>query len=202
MTASRSAWQRVLALDPQNPEANAALGRVALDGAWVSADDAYRARGFVQYEGRWVTPAEHEAGLRERAAEQAAEQQAREANLRVREAEARAQEAEARAQEAAYGSEAQSEGLPYLPYGYGYGVGYGLGYGMGYGNGYRPGYGPGHGNGGRPSHPIAPPPGMGHGRPGPRPSLGVRPTPPRPTTTPSASKPAGHRTAAIVAPSR
>ena len=56
VTPSRNAWQRVLALNPQDAEANAALGRVALDGTWMAADDAYRSRGYVQYEGRWMTP--------------------------------------------------------------------------------------------------------------------------------------------------
>ena len=97
VTQSREAWQRVLAADPAHPEANAALGRVELDGEWVSEDEAYRARGYVEYEGRWVTPAEHEALVRERAAEEASARERREAELRVREAEARAREAEARA---------------------------------------------------------------------------------------------------------
>ncbi len=100
VTHSREAWQRVLAVDPAHPEANAALGRVDLDGEWVSEGEAYRARGYVEYEGRWVTPAEHEAVLRQRAADEAALRDSREAELRVREAEARAREAEARAREA------------------------------------------------------------------------------------------------------
>ncbi|HSD28757.1 MAG TPA: hypothetical protein VLL75_15750, partial [Vicinamibacteria bacterium] len=71
LTHSREAWQRVLAVDPSHPEANAALGRVELEGAWVSQDDAYRARGYVEWEGRWVTPAQHEALLRQREADEA-----------------------------------------------------------------------------------------------------------------------------------
>jgi hypothetical protein len=114
LTQSREAWQRVLAAEPSHPEANAALGRVELDGAWVSEDEAYRARGYVQHEGRWVTPAEHEALVRERAAEEAAAQERREADLRVREAEARAREAEARAREAEAGAQQATEdgGIP------------------------------------------------------------------------------------------
>ncbi len=100
LTPAREAWRRVLAADPSHPEANAALGRVELDGRWMAQDDAYRARGYVPFEGRWVTPAEHEALVRERAAEEASALEGREAALRVREAEARAREAEARAQEA------------------------------------------------------------------------------------------------------
>lgn len=100
VTQSREAWQRVLAADPAHPEANTALGRVELDGEWVSEAEAYRARGYVEHEGRWLTPAEHEALVRERAAEEASAREGREADLRVREAEARAREAEARAREA------------------------------------------------------------------------------------------------------
>ena len=56
----------------------------------MGQDEAYRARGYVSFEGRWVTPPEHEALVRERAAEEASERETREAGLRVREAEARA----------------------------------------------------------------------------------------------------------------
>lgn len=87
-TQSREAWQRVLAVDPSQPEANAALGRVRVDGEWMGSDEAYRARGYVEFEGRWVTPAEHEALLRERAAEERSRREQREAEARAREAEA------------------------------------------------------------------------------------------------------------------
>ncbi len=112
VTHSRAAWQRVLAVDPAHPEANAALGRVQLGGEWVTESDAYRARGYVEYEGRWVTPAEQESLLQQRAAEDAARLQNREAELRVREAEARAQEAEARAREAEQAGSVSDEGIP------------------------------------------------------------------------------------------
>jgi len=113
LTPSREAWQRVLAAEPSHPEANAALGRVEVDGAWVTEEEAYRARGYVPHEGRWVTPAEHEALVRERAAEEASARQRREADLRVREAEARAREAEARAREAESAAGATTEeGIP------------------------------------------------------------------------------------------
>jgi hypothetical protein len=113
LTQSREAWQRVLAADPSHPEANAALGRVELDGAWVTEAEAYRARGYVEYEGRWVTPAEHEVLVQERAAEEASARERREAELRVREAEARAREAEARAREAeAAAQQTTEEGIP------------------------------------------------------------------------------------------
>jgi hypothetical protein len=128
LTQAQLAWQRVLVADPRNPEANAGVGRVAVDGVWMSQDESYRARGYVSYEGRWLTPAEHEAAVREREAEETSARIAREADLRVREAEARVREAEARAAEAEAGPEA-SEGIP-LGYVYGSGYGYG-GYGYG-----------------------------------------------------------------------
>ena len=75
----------------------------------------------MRFEGEWITPAEHEAILRQRAAE--AEQSARRrAEARVREAEARAEEAEARARRPRTSGRgpAGSEGLP-LWYGWGAG---------------------------------------------------------------------------------
>jgi hypothetical protein len=120
-TQSHESWLRVLALAPNHPEANVALGREHLDGQWLDRDDAYRARGFVPFEGRWITTAEHEAALRERAAESAEARERGEAAARVREAEARASEAESRAREAAQQStEVETGGIPY-----GWGAGYG-----------------------------------------------------------------------------
>jgi hypothetical protein len=168
LTQSREAWQRVLASDPSHPEANAALGRVELDGAWVNEDEAYRARGYVEHEGRWVTPAEHEALVRERAAEEASARERREADLRVREAEARAREAEARAREAEAAAQQSTEdgGIP-LWWGWG-GVGV-----------LPPGFPP-------PEEPLPEPP-------PPEPPGGNRPEPPRPSdgkwTTPVQTPP-------------
>jgi hypothetical protein len=118
---AREAYNRVLAVSPDDPRANEALGNVRMDGRWVSEDESYRARGYVHYGGEWMTPAEHEAILRAEAAEDARERERREAESRVREAEARAEEAEARAREA----EAQqaSEGIP-LWYGWAPGPAY------------------------------------------------------------------------------
>jgi hypothetical protein len=195
LTQARGAWQRVLAIDPHHPEANAGLGRVSFGGVWMSPEDAYRARGYVEFEGRWLTPAEHEAAVRERAADQAAMLEAREADARVREAEARAREAEARAAEAAAGY-GQSDGIPlgYVYGGYGYGFGYG-GY-RGDGRPHGPGFGPG--DGGRHPNPGAPGSPSHPGRPTP-PS---RPTPHQSTTrtTTGATHDPERRQAAIVPP--
>jgi hypothetical protein len=107
---AREAYNRALAVSPLDPRANEALGKVLVDGRWVSEDESYRAKGYVPFEGDWITPAEHDAILRERAASDEADRQRREADARVREAEARAADAEARAKEA----EAQqaSDGVP------------------------------------------------------------------------------------------
>ena len=120
---AREAYHRALSASPNNPRANEALGNVQVDGRWVSEEDSYRARGYVRFEGEWITPAEHAAILRERAAEAEQERQYQEGQQRVREAEARAQEAEARARQAeTEAAEAQqsNEGLPVW---YGWGAG-------------------------------------------------------------------------------
>lgn len=87
-TYARETWERVLALDPGHPEANAALGRTYYDGQWMGEKEANRLRGYVPFEGRWVTPSEQEAILRERTERELATNERRQAELRVREAEA------------------------------------------------------------------------------------------------------------------
>ena len=109
-TQSRRAYQHVLKIDPNDPEANRAQGRVQVEGRWMTEDEAYRARGYVRFEGRWVTPVEQDSILRAREAErdaarartQAAEAQTR-AEAQARETETRAREAEARAEQPTYG---------------------------------------------------------------------------------------------------
>jgi hypothetical protein len=117
-TQAREAYHRALAASPDDPRANGALGNVKTNGKWVSEEESYRARGYVQYEGEWVTAAERDAAERARAAEDDRDRERQEADRRVQEAEGRAAEAEAKAKEA----EAQqaSEGIP-LWYGWGAG---------------------------------------------------------------------------------
>ena len=74
-----------------------ALGRVRLDGRWVSEEESFRARGYVEFEGAWMTPAERQSILAGRAAREEAERQAIDAEVRAIEAE---QEAERRREEA------------------------------------------------------------------------------------------------------
>jgi hypothetical protein len=196
LTQARGAWQRVLATDPTNPEANAGLGRVALDGVWMSRDDAYRARGYVSYEGRWLTPAEHEAALREREADATAALQMREASLRVQEAEARVSEAEQRVREAEAAAN-MSGGIP-LDYAYG---GYAYGGYTGYYGGYGipGGVGTGHGRPARPSGAWrARSSGSTDGRPG----HGMKPAPPqtRPPQAPPARPAPPRQHAGVIQP--
>jgi hypothetical protein len=115
-TLAREAWLRALAADPSHPSANAALGRAQVDGVWMGEDEAYRARGYVPFDGRWVTPAEHEALVREREEERESDRQRRETDRRVREAEERAREAEGRAREAE-AAQQPAEGIPYWGWG-------------------------------------------------------------------------------------
>jgi hypothetical protein len=111
---SREAYHRVLAVDPANAEANAALGNVQVNGRWMTEAEGYRARGYVQFEGEWMTLAEQQAIKAERAqaesdrARAAAETRARQAEQRADEAEARADAAEKAAQEA----QQDQEGIP------------------------------------------------------------------------------------------
>jgi hypothetical protein len=185
-TPAREAWQRVLAVDPGHPEANAALGRRLVNGVWMAEEDALRARGYVPFEGRWVTPAEHEALVRERAADEQERRERAEADLRIREAEARAREAEARAREAeamAGQAEGQEGGIPY---GWVFGGGAVVSpFGPHPGTGFGPGGG--HRQDGRGSDHPGPPP--------------APPPAPRPAPTPGASH-TGHppSQAAVAAP--
>jgi hypothetical protein len=119
-TQARQAYERALSAAPGNARANQALGRVQVDGRWVSQEEGYRAQGFVQFEGEWVTPAEQQSIMAERAADDQRSRERREADARVREAEERAHEAETRAKEAEAAAQEASEGLP-LWYGWGAG---------------------------------------------------------------------------------
>jgi hypothetical protein len=119
-TQARESFARVLALDPQNPTAHAALGDVLLDGRWVDADAAHRARGYVRFEGSWMLPEERDEMLRDRAARREEQRARAETETRVQEAEARARAAEAAAREAEAAAAGYGYGMPigyYDPYG-------------------------------------------------------------------------------------
>jgi hypothetical protein len=118
-----AAYNRALAVAPGDPRANAGLGNVQVDGRWVSEDEGYRAKGYVRFEGEWMTPAEHDAILRERAADAAHERERQASETRAREADARAEEAEARAKQAEADAKAAEEANQGLPVWYGWGSG-------------------------------------------------------------------------------
>ena len=94
---ARQAYEKALAIAPDDPEANEALGFVLVDGQWLTEEESYRARGYVQYNGEWMTPAEAQALQAIAEAERArqdAEQRARDAEAAARAAEASAQAAQ------------------------------------------------------------------------------------------------------------
>ncbi len=115
LTQSREAFESALAIDPMNASAHAGLGHVLAGGAWLSEADAYRARGYVRFDGRWVTPSEREDELQERAEHARDAAARRSAEARAREAEARAEAAEAAARRAAEEARANADrgGIPY-----------------------------------------------------------------------------------------
>jgi hypothetical protein len=89
-TLSSQAWEaysQVVAILPDDDEANRALGRVLLNGRWVTEEESYQARGYVKFENQWMTPAERQAILAERKAQEQADRQANEAEVRAIQAE-------------------------------------------------------------------------------------------------------------------
>jgi hypothetical protein len=100
---ARLAYRQVLNVEPDNVSANEALGRVNVDGRWLAEADAWLARGYVLFEGKWMLPEQQVAIEQQRGQEAAVEQaraDARAAQARADEAEARARAAEADARAA------------------------------------------------------------------------------------------------------
>ncbi len=97
LTQATEAFEHVARIQPENAEAQTALGRVFHAGRWVTPEEAYRAQGLVLFEGRWMTPAERSALVRMETERALAAQARAEAEARAREAEARARAAEAEA---------------------------------------------------------------------------------------------------------
>ena len=89
-TLSSQAWEaysHVVEILPDDQEANQALGRVLVDGRWVSEEEAYRSQGYVEFEGEWMTPAEQRAIVDGRRASEQADRRANEAEIRAVQAE-------------------------------------------------------------------------------------------------------------------
>jgi hypothetical protein len=114
LTQAREAFTRAAAADPSSAEAQQGLGRVFVDGQWLGEDAANRARGLVEFEGRWVTPGERMALVQAQAAAAEARLAEAESSARIREAEARTRmaEAEARRLEAEAAAAGAAYGLP------------------------------------------------------------------------------------------
>jgi hypothetical protein len=120
---AREAYQKVLLLVPDDPEARGALGYVQQDGRWMTEEESYKARGYVKVGGDWMTRAEAQMVQASADAEQARQEAERRANLAEADkilAEQRADKAEERAREA----EEVDPWTTMSPWygGYGYGV--------------------------------------------------------------------------------
>jgi len=58
---SRQAYQKVIAIAPDDPGARKALGYVQLQGKWVTLEESYAARGYEKYDGEWMSASEAQA---------------------------------------------------------------------------------------------------------------------------------------------
>ncbi len=119
---SRLAWEKVVAVAPDDQEARRALGFVQVDGRWLTEEESFRAQGYVQYEGEWMTPAEVQVAQSAAASELAredAERRAMDAEAAAADARQRAEEAERRAQQS---QQDQLNNNPVYWGGFGYGV--------------------------------------------------------------------------------
>jgi hypothetical protein len=117
---SQAAYQKVLALAPDDPQAREALGYVRVDGRWVTEEESYRARGYVKYEGEWMSPAEVQAAQNAAARDQARDEAAK----RASDAEYEASMERLRQKEAASAAQSKEfmEWKADPVYGWGYGV--------------------------------------------------------------------------------
>ena len=98
---SRKAYQHVLVVASDDPEAREALGFVLFDGRWMTEEESYVAQGYVKYEGEWMTPAEAQLAQENAEAEQArqdTERQAREEETAKLQEEAQAAKVEKQAE--------------------------------------------------------------------------------------------------------
>jgi hypothetical protein len=113
------AYTQVVATLPDDPEANQALGRVRLNGKWVTEEESYRAQGYILFEGEWMTPGERQSIIASRQAREQANQQANDAKIKEIEDQ---QAAEKKAEEAK--SEKEERYRNPVSWGWGGGPGY------------------------------------------------------------------------------
>lgn len=119
---SRQAYQKVLVILPDDPEAREALGFVQFDGRWMTEEESFAARGYVKYEGEWMTPDQAQLAQQSAAAEQAreeAQQQAKDQEIAQLQAEAQKAKAEKQAE---WDRSTQNWDFPVYMGGWGYGV--------------------------------------------------------------------------------
>ena len=121
---AREAFRHVLAALPDDAEANRGLGRIQVDGKWMSESDAYRAQGYVDFEGEWLTPEERDAILAERSASEEAERRALEEEIRAGEEELLAEREREEAERQAWWDERHTtgSGMVYWDWGMGPGI--------------------------------------------------------------------------------
>ena len=121
---AREAYGRVLAVLPDDGEANEAHGRVFHDGRWMREEDAYRAQGYVLFEDQWILPQERDAILAERQVQEEAEAAEIAEQIRAEEEDRAAREAEDQADYDRFwaGSEIAPGGMVYWDYGVAPGV--------------------------------------------------------------------------------
>ncbi len=115
------AYSQVVAILPDDQEANRALGRVQVDGRWVTEEESYVARGYVEFEGQWMTPGERQQILASRQASKKADQQANDAAIQSIDAEQKAEKEQKAADTEAF----RRDGLPRAgdPVNWGWGAG-------------------------------------------------------------------------------
>lgn len=121
---SKQAYQKVIAIAPNDAAARKALGYHQVNGQWVTRDEALRAKGYVKYDNEWMTASEAQAAQ----AAYAADKAQRDAEIKANVAEnAKAQDdmrAEKKAEQDAYEREKEMQLNPpvYWGGGWGYGV--------------------------------------------------------------------------------
>ncbi len=93
---SKQAYEKVIAIAPNDAAARKALGYVQLNGQWVTLEESYRAQGYVKYQGEWMSASEAQSA---KAADDA-HRSARDAEMRANQAENAAVQAERRAERA------------------------------------------------------------------------------------------------------
>ena len=80
---ARQAYEKVIAIAPDDPGARKALGYVSMSGKWVTQEESYRAQGYVKYDNEWMSASEAQAAQSADAADAAR----READIRANVAE-------------------------------------------------------------------------------------------------------------------